>query len=206
MPEYRRAVENATFAVVDSSLLVLLWFFRKGEILGRISGLQYMRGLSTDSEFRRKDATFWVMPSSEDMVANLAWLKSQRITVTPGHCYLAPLYPKGAIQDRVLLAQIEASRPRYIVINIAGGTQEILGGRLISKIYYRPTIVCTGAAIAFLSGRQASIHPWVDKLMLAWLARCFHEPTKFVPRYLGGFRLIQVMFRHAERPVSLASK
>jgi N-acetylglucosaminyldiphosphoundecaprenol N-acetyl-beta-D-mannosaminyltransferase len=57
----------------------------------------------------------------------------------------------------------------------------------------------SGAAIAFLSGGQANIRPWVDKLMLGWLARCLHEPRKFVPRYLRGVRLIPILSMYADR-------
>ena len=204
-PHYRQAVENAEFAITDSSLLVLLWFIRKGELLTRISGLQFMRGLIHHPEFRKERATFWVMPSEEDMTTNLKWLGSQGITVQPKDCYVAPQYPKGLIEDDILLAAIETHRTPYIVINIGGGIQEVLGRFLAARLSYKPTIICTGAAIAFLSGRQANIHPWVDKLMLAWLARCLHEPRKFVPRYLLGVRLIPILLMYAERRVAPSS-
>jgi UDP-N-acetyl-D-mannosaminuronic acid transferase (WecB/TagA/CpsF family) len=202
--EYRRALEKATFAITDSSFLVLLWFLRKGEILTRISGLQYVRGLVSDEAFRRPGATYWVMPSNEDMLANLTWLKGQGISVASEYCHIAPHYAKGQVFDEKLLSSIEARRPAYVVINIGGGTQEVLGAYLASRLSYSPAIVCTGAAIAFLSGRQAKIHPWLDRLMLAWLVRCLHEPRKFVPRYLRGFGLIQVVLTFADRPVSVA--
>ena len=201
---YRRALENASFAITDSSFLVLLWFLRKGELLERISGLRYLRGLIGDPAFRRKEATYWIMPSQEDMNVNLSWLNAGGFALTEGNCYLAPHYPKGAVVDEVLLARIEACRPAYIVIYIGGGTQEILGAYLFRQLSYKPAIICTGAAIAFLSGRQANIPPWVDKLMLGWLARCLSEPRKFIPRYWRGFRLIGILFKYAERPVSVA--
>lgn len=202
--EYRHALENASFAITDSGFLVLLWFLRKGEFLIRISGLKYLRGLMTDPAFRLRGATYWIMPSREELEANLKWLNSEGVALTAESCYIAPKYPKGCIEDEALLARIEAYRPSYVIINVGGGTQEILGNFLFSRLSYRPAIICTGAAIAFLSGRQASIPPWVDKLMLGWLARCLREPRKFVPRYLRGFRLVGILFRYADRPVSVA--
>lgn len=199
--DYRQAVEGATFAISDSSYMVLLWFLRSGEFLHRISGLQFLRTLVGDPVFRQKDASLWVMPSKEDQDCNLAWLNGQGIPVTPDHCYLAPKYTKGAVTDKALLALIETHRPKYVVINIGGGTQEILGYFLHSHLSYRPAIICTGAAVAFLSGRQASIHPVVDKMMLAWLARCFDEPKRFIPRYLRALRLFWVLMRYADRSV-----
>jgi len=200
-PEYRRAVENASFAIMDSGFLVLLWFIRKGELLSRISGLRFLRGLVTDPAFRRKDATYWIMPSREDLEANLKWLNSEGVAVTAERCYIAPRYPQGCIVDELLLTRIEAYKPSYIIINVGGGTQEILGSFLFSRLSYQPAIICTGAAIAFLSGRQASIPSWADRLMFGWFARCLSEPRRFVPRYLRGLRLIGILFRYADRPV-----
>jgi N-acetylglucosaminyldiphosphoundecaprenol N-acetyl-beta-D-mannosaminyltransferase len=202
---YRDSVEQAEFAIVDSSFLVLLWFLRKGQFLRRISGLQFMRGLVGDPAFRRPGATFWVMPSAEDATANVAWLKSQGIRVEPDAVYLAPHYARDRIEDGELLRRLEAHRPAYVVINIGGGTQEILGRYLASRLTYTPAIICTGAAIAFLSGRQASIHPWLDRLMVAWLVRCLSDPRRFVPRYLRAYGLVGLLLRYGDRSVGADS-
>jgi N-acetylglucosaminyldiphosphoundecaprenol N-acetyl-beta-D-mannosaminyltransferase len=203
-PDYRRALEGATFAITDSSFLVLLWFLRKGERLERISGLQFLRRLLTDTAFRDKDATFWIMPSTEDQSTNIKWLASQGFKLREEQCYIAPHYARGKIADDALLGIIEKQRPPYIIINIGGGTQEILGSFLHARLSYRPTIICTGAAIAFLSGRQVNIPPWTDKMMLGWLARCISEPRKFIPRYFRAFGLVAVLFRYGDRSVSVA--
>lgn len=198
-PEYRHAIENAAFAITDSSLLVLLWLLRRGEHLTRISGLMFLRGLVKDPAFRREKATYWVMPSAEDMEANLRWLNNEGVAVTSECCYLAPYYPKGSIEDQHLLEEIEKAHPNFVVINLGGGTQEILGNYLSSHLSYRPAIICTGAAIAFLSGRQANIPPWADALMLGWLARCLSEPRRFIPRYWRGLRFIRLFFQYADQ-------
>ena len=67
------------------------------------------------------------MPSEEDLEANLRWLNSAGMELTTKNCYIAPHYPKGGIQDEILLAKIESSRPAYVVINVGGGTQQPLG-------------------------------------------------------------------------------
>ncbi len=201
---YREALEVAKFAITDSSFLIILWFLRKGEILRRISGLQYLRALIRDPAFRAEGTSFWIMPSSADMEANLNWLNGEGLRLSEADCYLAPHYQQGKVEDKILLARLEELKPQYVVINVGGGTQEILGAHLQSRLSYRPAIICTGAAIAFLSGRQANIYPWVDKMMLGWFARCLSEPGKFVPRYIRGFRLTRILLKYAERPVSVA--
>ncbi len=49
--------------------------------------------------------------------------------------------------------------------------QERLGYALRKQLSYKPAILCLGAAIAFLSGGQANIPNWADRLMLGWLFR-----------------------------------
>jgi UDP-N-acetyl-D-mannosaminuronic acid transferase (WecB/TagA/CpsF family) len=112
----------------------------------------------------------------------------------------APVYPRsGPITDESLAARIEREKPVHVILGIAGGTQERLGLYLRDHLAIRPSIVCTGAAIAFVTGKQASIPIWADRLMLGWLFRCFREPKKFIPRYWKAQRLLWVLLRHRAR-------
>jgi len=197
-PEYRQAVETSDLALTDSGFLVLLWTLLRRERLPRISGLQFVRGLVGMPEFRDPGAVFWVMPTAEDAAANGAWLAAQGIAMAPDCVYLAPRYPGAGIQDPELVARIEAVRPRFVMLNIGGGVQERLGFHLRAHLSFRPAIICTGAAIAFLSGRQASIPPWADRLRLGWLLRCARNPTRFIPRYVRAIRLARVVWTYGE--------
>jgi UDP-N-acetyl-D-mannosaminuronic acid transferase (WecB/TagA/CpsF family) len=202
-PIYRKSVEKSDFAVIDSSLMVILWKLFTGQNLNRISGPELLRSLLASDELRSEGSSVWIMPSQHEMKINLAWLNKNAIRVTAEECYVAPHYPKGeAISDPELLVWIEARNPRYIFINIGGGTQEPLGLYLKEKLCYRPSIICVGAAIAFVSGIQATIPRWADKCMLGWLCRCLHTPSKFVPRYREALRLIPILAKYRERSVA----
>ena len=198
---HREALEESDIAITDSGFLVLLWTLFKGERLPRISGLKFLRGLMTLPSFREPGATFWVMPTAGDSKANLAWLRTKGLGLRDDDCFVAPVYPKGDLADAALLAVIEASRPPFVVINLGGGVQERLGYYLRRHLSYRPAIICTGAALAFLSGRQANIPPWADRLMLGWLLRCLHDPRKYFPRYWKALRLVPLLLRHGEHAV-----
>jgi UDP-N-acetyl-D-mannosaminuronic acid transferase (WecB/TagA/CpsF family) len=63
----------------------------------------------------------------------------------------------------------------------------------------RPAILCLGAAIAFLTGGQASIPPWADKLILGWLLRLLSNPRKFWRRYWDAVGLARLLWRYRER-------
>lgn len=195
---HREALERADLAIVDSGLFALLWRLFKGERLPRISGLRYLIALLDLPEFRQPCASFWVMPSPEDAAANRAWLNLRGIPVSDDDCYLAPRYPSGRLEDPALLARLEARRPRFVVLCVGGGVQERLGLSLRDRLSFRPAILCTGAAIAFLSGRQVSIPTWADRLYLGWLFRTLHAPRSFLPRYWKALKLIPLVLR-AER-------
>ena len=63
-----------------------------------------------------------------------------------------------------------------------------------NNLSYSPGIICTGAAIAFLTGAQATLPNWVDKIYMGWLARIIQNPLQFFMRYLKAFRLIYVFY------------
>lgn len=227
-PAHRAALEQSDLAILDSGYLVLLWRLLRKKKLLRISGLRYLRELLVMPEFRQPGATFWVMPSAHDAAANLAWLQTVGITVAEEATYLAPHYARqGPLADPALLAAIQAQRPRFIMLNLGGNVQERLGHYLrnelariaqvsafpaypnsrqlsafsVSVFQSTPAIICTGAAIAFLSGRQANIPPWADRLYLGWLLRSLREPAKFLPRYWHALQLLPLVWKYGERPV-----
>lgn len=61
-----------------------------------------------------------------------------------------------------------------------------------------PAILCLGAAIAFLTGGQASIPPWADKLILGWLLRLLSNPRKFWRRYWDAVGLVRILNHNRE--------
>ena len=71
---------------------------------------------------------------------------------------------------------------------MGGGVQEILGYYLKKNLNYKPSIICTGAAISYLTKKQAPITDFLDEIYLGWLVRCLFNPIKFVPRYLSAFK------------------
>jgi UDP-N-acetyl-D-mannosaminuronic acid transferase (WecB/TagA/CpsF family) len=127
------------------------------------------------------------------------WLKAEGLPVTEEDCYVAPMYPRGGqVEDRELLTVIERRRPAHVFVCVGSGPQEKLGLYLKSGLSYRPGIHCVGAAIAFLSGDQARIPAWADRLGMGWLARCIANPRVYVPRYARAFRIAYLILRYDE--------
>ena len=202
-PAHRAALEHADVAVTDSGFMVLLWLARTGERLNRISGLRLLRGLLQTGAFRARGDTFWVMPSAAGAEANLAWLRRQGFPVTAADSHVAPPYARlGPLSDPALVALIESRRPRLVVVALSGGVQERLGWELRQRLGYRPTILCLGGAIAFLSGQQVPIPVWADRLALGWLFRFAAGPRPFAAKVREVWRLPGLIWRYRSASVA----
>lgn len=206
-PEHRRAMEGADFAITDSSLMVLLWLFRTGERIRRISGLRLLRGLFERGLFAGKGESLWVMPSPGDAAATLGWLATQGFSVASDDVYVAPMYPRSdSISDPVLLEMIRRRRPRLVVIALSGGVQERLGWHVAQGVDRKVPILCIGGAIAFLTGRQTPIPVWADRLALGWLFRWVADPRGFSAKVRGVGRLPSLIWRHGASSVVLDAR
>ena len=163
--------------------LALLWNQYSGESVKRHSGLKFIKALVESARFQKNTRQLWVMPSGDDRKACQIYLESLGIDLPDTAFYEAPYYSDPEVTDSQLLDQIRTERPDYVILAIAGGKQEILGHWLTKRLDYEPTIVCIGAAIAFLTGRQATIPDWADRIYIGWLLRILSNPGTFLPRY-----------------------
>lgn len=199
-PDYRDALLESDLNLTDSSFVLLVRRLRGHRPTTRTSGLRYLRALLHHPSLRTPHETFWVMPSPESMVRNLRWLNSEDQRVLDEDCYVAPVYPRqGAIEDPALLEILELRKPSHVFVCVGSGVQEKLGAYLKRGLSYKPGIHCVGAAIAFLSGDQARIPMWADRLGLGWLVRCIRDPAVFVPRYLHAVELAYLVLRYDEK-------
>lgn len=206
IPTYRKALVEAEFVIPDSGFMVILWntihCLKPSLWISRYSGLELIRDLVNSPALRAPGATFWVMPSEQELAVNVEWLRNQALLeVTAEDCYAAPYYraslsPDGKVEDPILLGAIKKKRPRYIFVNIGSGVQEQLGFYLKENLTHAPAIICTGAAIAFLSGQQANIPPWADYFYMGWVLRILRDPKRFGPRYSRALKLLPLMLRY----------
>ena len=204
--EYREALRHSDLNLADSGLAIVLMAIRGLGRPHRLSGLGFLMELIHSENFKHQ-SSFWVMPSPQSARTKLAWLQEQGLAVSLQNCHLAPLYPKtGPVEDHDLLKRLMEQRPRYVFLCTGSGSQEKLGHWLMTHLDYRPCIAAIGAAIAFLSGDQAPVPRWADRLCLGWLLRTFSDPSRFLPRYLAALRLIPLVLRYgATEPPLLAS-
>lgn len=190
--EYHRALIESDMAIFDSGFFCLLLKFLRGKKVIKMSGIEFVRTLINSDHILELDL-FLVDPSPEDSVANNELLKSKGSNISANDHYVAPFYNRQDVSDQTLLELLNERQPGLVMINLGGGTQEKLGYYLRQHLNYRPVILCTGAAIAILTGRQAKVPPIVEKFYCAWLVRCLSNPKTFIPRYLKGFFLLPMV-------------
>ncbi len=184
--DYYKALKNADIAILDSGFFcILLRVFKKYKVI-KLSGFLFLRRFLFN--FKKNNKLFLVNPSIKENKTNSKYLRN--LGIRNFKCYISPMYKK--IEDKNLIKKINEFKPHYVMINLGGGIQEILGIYIKNNIKFKSSIMCTGAAIAFLTGEQAPINKYVDRAYLGWLVRFLWNPKKYYKRTLKSFSLIKL--------------
>ncbi len=199
---YYHSLLNSDLVIADSGYMALIWNLISKEKVKRISGLAFINYFvevyPKEKEFKQ---IFLVNPTPDEQKANLGYYQSLGVNITEKNCYLAPMYQSGQILDNELLKILNEQKPHWVYLNIGGGVQEILGSWLKDNLSYKPAIICTGAAIAFKTGKQVDIPVWGDKFYLGWLFRILSSPSKYYQRYLEALPLAKLLLKFKSRNV-----
>ncbi len=187
---YHQSLIGSDVALLDSGFFCILLRIFKNYSVNKLSGYKFLKEF-LNLKKNRSQITLLIDPSKEDSFDNLKYLKSKKFKKV--HSYIAPFYKdnKSFYKDKKLLKIIFKYKPKFIIINIAGGKQEPLGFYLKKKIPKKISIICTGAAIAFLTGRQAPINDTIDTLYMGWAMRLIYNPIITYKRFLNSFKLIK---------------
>src|SRR5262249_19533763 len=149
--------------------------------LQRISGLRYLKHLLETLKREGNREVFWILPNGRAQEKLLEWSRREVFPINSDRYYVAPWYGPE-VEDRNLLSMIEQQRPVHVIVAIGSAAQEKLGYFLRENLSYRPAIHCIGAALGFITGDQARIPDWADRLYLGWLWCLIAQPTAFLPR------------------------
>jgi len=185
--KYYVALKNSTVAIFDSGFFCILLFLFKGIKVRKFSGYLFLKKL-INHELKNKKVLS-IDPSKKESFLNKKYYQKKKIKC---HSYIAPFYKKN-YYDEKLFKIIKKINVDYIIINIAGEKQEVLAYELYKKFKKKKLkIICTGAAIGFLTGAQIKINDTIDKLYLGWFFRLLSNPNIYYKRILYSLRLFKL--------------
>ena len=189
--KYYESLRKADLVFFDSGFFVLLLKFFKNISVKKFSGYKFISLFLNYLKKNKHKSVFCIDPNFKFSKSNREFLKN--LGIERVHNYLAPNYEIKNLSDRKLLKKIKKVRPDFILTNIGGGKQEILGLYLKKNLKIKTTILCTGAAISFLTKDQAPINNLIDQFYLGWFVRLIFNPIVFLRRYLYSLRLIPMV-------------
>ena len=193
---YLKALKNADYNFFDSGYFVLLLKYFKKIDVNKFSGYLFIKLFLEYIKKNNNKKLFLVDPNIRLSVSNTKLFDKIGVSKKNINNYIAPHYDSKSISDKKLLNIVKNIKPDYILLNIGGGTQEILGLYIKNNINFKCTIMCTGAAISFFTGDQAPINVFFDKIYLGWLIRIIFNPSVFLPRYLKTLKLINIVLNN----------
>jgi len=186
--KYHESLKKSDIAIFDSGFFCILLRIFKGKKINKLSGYFFLKKF-LDMNFKKKTKFLTIDPTALDGKLNKSYLRSKNIKNVKS--YIAPQYKFNNVRDQKLIKLIKKYKPKYIIINIGGEIQEMLGLFIKKNINFKSSIICTGAAIAFLTKRQAPINDTLDKFYLGWLVRTLYNPRKFFFRTIKSLYLIK---------------
>ena len=197
---YYKSIQKADFVFFDSGFFVLLLKIFKGISIHKFSGYKFLNLFFKYMKKNKKKSVFLIDPNLKFSKSNQIFLK--KLGIRKKYNYLAPKYNVNNLSDKKLLNLLKKKRPDFIIVNIGGGTQEVLGLYLRKKLKFKVTILCTGGAISFFTGDQAPINDFIDKYYLGWLIRFFFNPVIFFKRLIIGLKLIPMVISNKIKVVN----
>ncbi len=190
---YYNALKGAKVAIFDSGFFCILLRVLNNYKVKKFSGYLFIQKFLSLKKIKNKKILL-VDPSKKDSYLNKLLLNRKKFCNV--RSYVAPLYKNDKIKDFKLLKLIKNYKPDFIIINIGGEVQEVLANFLYMKLKNKTIIICTGAAIGFITRTQAPINNFVDKYYLGWLVRVTFNPKKYFLRVVKSFSLINLFFEN----------
>ena len=191
---YYNSLKKADYVFFDSGLFILLLSIFKNIKVNKFSGFKFLRLFFFYLKKNKTKSIFSIDPNYKFSKSNKRYLK--KLGVKKIYNYIAPKYDTKKLSDKKLLKEIIKAKPSFIMINIGGGTQEILGLYIKQNLKFKVNILCTGGAISFFTGDQAPINNLIDKLYLGWFLRLIFNPFIFAKRYFYAFKLLPKVLKN----------
>lgn len=185
--QYYNSLKKADVVICDSGFFCILVRLFKKIRLKKLSGYLFLKNFIT-SPYSKKYKILSIDPNNSEKRDNIKILYKFNIRRTKH--LVSKVYHGKIIHDYSLLNNIKIFKPDIILINIGGGKQEQLANFIKKNVKFKVSILCLGAAIGFLTKKQAPINDFYDKNYLGWLIRLIHNKY-FITRVITSLKLIR---------------
>tara|TARA_B100000780_G_scaffold273651_1_gene237525 strand:- start:345 stop:1079 length:735 start_codon:yes stop_codon:yes gene_type:complete len=189
---YLQALRNSDRVLLDSGYFVLLLKILKNISVTKLSGYLFFTHLIKHLQRKKFKKLLSIDPNNKFSKNNNNFFLKKGLNNNKIIHYIAPKYNTLKLFDLKLIRFIKKNKPDYIIINIGGGVQEILGYYLKRKFNNKIKIFCTGAAISYFTGDQAPLSKFLDIYYLGWLLRILYNPSLLV-RYIKAVKLMIIV-------------
>lgn len=189
---YRTALQKSTAALFDSGFFCLSLLISKFIFFNKFSGYKFIKFFLNDNNLKKKKI-LCLDPSTKSAKINYLYLKSKKFIFIKN--YVCPNYNIKSIKDVKLLNIINEFKPEIIISNIGGGVQEILAFYIKKNAHKKTIIICSGAALSFITGEKAKITDLADKYYLGWFKRLLFNPRVYYKRVFNSFPLFFLVLR-----------
>ena len=199
---YYNSLKQADYVFFDSSFFVFLLRIFKNIKCHRFSGYTFFNFFLKYLGNKKNTSLFLIDPKIKFSNNNKKLIKNIGVKSKNINNYIAPIYNPSNLKDLKLLKLLKKNRPKIILVNIGGGTQEVLGLYLKKNLKFKCKIICTGAAISFFTKDQVPINDFIDKNYIGWLVRFLFNPITFGSRLIYAFKLIKIVINGKVKNVS----
>jgi UDP-N-acetyl-D-mannosaminuronic acid transferase (WecB/TagA/CpsF family) len=187
---YFNALKNSKIAIFDSGYFCVLLMLLNFSNVRKFSGYLFLNKFLDDIKNKNKKILL-INPTKNDGIENRKLLYKKGFTKV--FLYTAPIYNLNQkVTDKKIVKLINKIKPTFVLLNIGGFKQELLAEHIHNKIKFKIISLCLGAAIAFITKKQAPINYYIDKLYMGWLIRMIFRPKEHFKRTIESFSLIKL--------------
>ena len=185
IPRLREIYKGAGLVLADGWPLVL-WSQLSGRPVPRVVGSDLIIPLCRAAA--NKGYSIFLFGTTFDSLTGAARHLTRLIpNLTIAGVYSPPLgFGSSTADYELALSAINSAEPDILFIALGVPKQEFFADEIRNKVK-SSAIICVGASLDFLSGKQKRAPKIVRKLRLEWFWRIIVEPRRVGPRYLRQF-------------------
>jgi exopolysaccharide biosynthesis WecB/TagA/CpsF family protein len=177
---FRGIYSDAAYILLDSRVLALLFRAMKGNRASVCPG----------SDLAERLLSRVILPQDRIVLVGCEESQARALEARYGLRNLRHFNPPLGFADNPAAVEecltfVERQSPfRFCLLAVGTPRQEMLAQALHSRGVARGLVLCVGAAINFLTGKEQRAPLWIQRLGFEWLFRLIKQPTRLAHRYL----------------------